>query len=117
MKDILAYLQLLENPYYVAAFERIVNVPKRAIGVSHHLCGLELNLSSIAFNNSQHKLRSGCKEHNTPRSCDKGVARLFDRQHQAWTEESAQTVRDSYGQAQADGAGRQCLFVQSYSAS
>ncbi|KAG0145759.1 hypothetical protein CROQUDRAFT_658266 [Cronartium quercuum f. sp. fusiforme G11] len=34
VKDILAYLQLADNPTFVPAFERIINVPKRAIGVT-----------------------------------------------------------------------------------
>lgn len=34
VKDILAYLQLADNPSFVPAFERIINVPKRAIGQS-----------------------------------------------------------------------------------
>ena len=40
VKDILAYLQLVETPSYSLAFERVVNVPKRAIGVSCALSGI-----------------------------------------------------------------------------
>lgn len=32
IKDILAYLQLVDNPNYDPAFSRIVNVPPRSIG-------------------------------------------------------------------------------------
>lgn len=32
VKDILSYLQLVDNPSYTAAFSRIINVPKRGIG-------------------------------------------------------------------------------------
>jgi DNA helicase-2/ATP-dependent DNA helicase PcrA len=33
IKDVLAYLQLVENPGYGPAFDRAINVPKRSIGV------------------------------------------------------------------------------------
>ncbi|CDO74962.1 hypothetical protein BN946_scf184945.g34 [Trametes cinnabarina] len=33
IKDVLAYLQLVDNPQYVPAFLRVVNVPSRAVGV------------------------------------------------------------------------------------
>jgi DNA helicase-2/ATP-dependent DNA helicase PcrA len=32
VKDILAYLTLADNPYFTPALERVINVPKRAIG-------------------------------------------------------------------------------------
>lgn len=32
VKDVLAYLQLVDNPAYVPAFSRVVNVPQRGIG-------------------------------------------------------------------------------------
>lgn len=32
VKDVLAYLQLVDNPAYVPAFARVVNVPQRGIG-------------------------------------------------------------------------------------
>lgn len=32
IKDLLAYLQLADNPNYVPAFARVINVPARAIG-------------------------------------------------------------------------------------
>lgn len=32
IKDLLAYLQLVDNPDYAPAFFRVINVPKRQIG-------------------------------------------------------------------------------------
>ena len=32
VKDILAYLQLIDNPAFVPAFTRVVNVPARTVG-------------------------------------------------------------------------------------
>ena len=32
VKDLLAYLQLIDNPHFVPAFNRVINVPARGIG-------------------------------------------------------------------------------------
>lgn len=32
VKDILAYLQLVDNPAFLPAFNRVVNVPSRTVG-------------------------------------------------------------------------------------
>ena len=39
MKDILAYLQLVDNPAFLPAFTRVVNTPSRMVG--EKVCGLE----------------------------------------------------------------------------
>jgi hypothetical protein len=46
---LLAYLQLADNPHFVPAFNRIVNVPSRGIGEKGGFSFLHLNLNSLIY--------------------------------------------------------------------
>lgn len=99
IKDLLAYLYLLNNPRDDAAFRRVVNVPPRGIGrqtlqkladfaLQHHLPLLEA---------AQHELFLRC--------VSKRIAeRLWDftAQYQAWRPLAARPVADILNQVIAD---------------
>jgi superfamily I DNA/RNA helicase len=47
---LLAYLQLVDNPHFVAAFKRIVNIPPRRIGEKGGFSSfLPLNFISLIY--------------------------------------------------------------------
>lgn len=68
IKEILAYLRLIANPFDDEAIERIINVPKRGIGektlsaMREYAAREELNLYDAALNCSELPVNAGAKE-------------------------------------------------------
>lgn len=73
IKDILAYLKLLINPYDIVSFERVINIPKRGLG--------EGSISKIVDESRSHippiDLITACNQTNGLRNPGKNGALLF----------------------------------------
>ena len=73
IKDILAYLKLLTNPYDIISFRRIINYPKRGIGpmnvakiemeaVAHSISPFELIIKAVDFDFLKGPARKGANQ-------------------------------------------------------